>query len=148
MYLKGHKSISMFSSLIPILLLTTQLLTLKHSATVNREARVQAQEVGVINLTIFSHGDTGWGYLWAQPGRLDKKLMIHECWDRYKLITLSICIYAGNLHLEEKGMDIGSSSENCIQPCLPRHFLTRIRVLDEIHKFVSSHLAHRPNPLP
>ena len=71
MYLKGHKSISMFSSLIPIHLLTTQLLTLKHSATVAREARVQAQEVGVINLTIFSHGDTGWGYLWAQPGRLD-----------------------------------------------------------------------------
>ena len=65
MYLKGHKSISMFSSLIPILLLTTQLLTLKHSATVNREARVQAQEVGVINLTMFSHGDTGSGYLWS-----------------------------------------------------------------------------------
>ena len=54
----------MFSSLIPILLLTTQLLTLKHSATVTREARVQAQEVGVINLARFSHGDTGWGYLW------------------------------------------------------------------------------------
>ena len=62
-YLNGHKSISMFSSLIPIHLLTTQLLTLKHSATVNREARVQAQEVGVINITRFSQGETGWGYL-------------------------------------------------------------------------------------
>ena len=63
MYLKGHKSISMFSSLIPIHLLTTRLATLKHSATVAREARVQAQEVGVINMTRFSHGDTGWGVL-------------------------------------------------------------------------------------
>ena len=63
MYLKGHKSISMFSSLIPILLLTTQLLTLKHSATVAREARVQTQEVGVINMVRFSQGDTGWGDL-------------------------------------------------------------------------------------
>ena len=63
MYLKGHKSISMFSSLMPIHLLTTRLATLKHSATVAREARVQAQEVGVISLTRFSQGDTGWGYL-------------------------------------------------------------------------------------
>ena len=53
----------MFSSLIPIHLLTTRLATLKHSATVAREARVQAQEVGVSNLTRFSQGDTGWGYL-------------------------------------------------------------------------------------
>jgi len=37
--------------------------TLKHSATVAREASVQAQEVGVINLTRFSKGDTSWGYL-------------------------------------------------------------------------------------
>ena len=64
-HLKGHKSISMFSSLIPIHLLTTRLATLKHSATVAREARVQAQEVGVINLIRFSHGDTGPGYLVA-----------------------------------------------------------------------------------
>ena len=28
-----------------------------------REARVQAQEVGVINMTRFSQGDTGWGVL-------------------------------------------------------------------------------------
>ena len=62
-YLKGHKSISIFSSLIPIHLLTTRLATLKHSATVAREARVQAQEVGVISLTRFSQGDTGCGYL-------------------------------------------------------------------------------------
>ena len=53
----------MFSSLIPIHLLTTRLATLKHSTTVAREARVQAQEVGVISFTKFSHGDTGWGYL-------------------------------------------------------------------------------------
>ena len=64
--MKGHKSISMFSSLIPILLLTTQLLTLKHSATVAREARVQAQEVGVINITKINQGDTGLGYLIKQ----------------------------------------------------------------------------------
>ena len=62
-HLKGHKSISIFCSLIPIHLLTTRLATLKHSATVAREARVQAQEVGVSNLTRFSQGDTGWGYL-------------------------------------------------------------------------------------
>ena len=62
-HLKGHKSTSMFSSLIPIHLLTTRLATLKHSATVAREARVQAQEVGVINLVRFSQGDTCWGYL-------------------------------------------------------------------------------------
>ena len=61
--MKGHKSISMFSSLIPIHLLTTRLATLKHSTTDTREARVQAQEVGVINMTRFSQGDTGWGYL-------------------------------------------------------------------------------------
>ena len=62
-HLKGHKSISMFSSLIPIHLLTARLATLKHSATVAREARVQAQEAGVINLVRFSQGDTCWGYL-------------------------------------------------------------------------------------
>ena len=53
----------MFSSLIPIHLLTTRLATLKQSATVAREARVQAQEVGVISITRFSQGDTAWGYL-------------------------------------------------------------------------------------
>ena len=62
-YLNGHRSISMFSSLIPIHLLTTRLPKLKHSATVAMEARVQAQEVGVINFTRFSQGDTGKGYL-------------------------------------------------------------------------------------
>ena len=62
-HLKGHKSISIFSSLIPIHLLTTRLATLKHSATVAREARVQAQEVGVINLARFSQGDNRRGYL-------------------------------------------------------------------------------------
>ena len=62
-HLKGHRSISMFSSLIPIHLLTTRLATLKHSATVAREARVQAQEVGVISFTRFNQGDTGSGYL-------------------------------------------------------------------------------------
>ena len=62
-YLIGHKSISIFSSLIPIHLLTTRLATLKQSATVAREARVQAQEVGVINFRRFSQGDTGWGVL-------------------------------------------------------------------------------------
>ena len=61
--LKGHKSISIFFSLIPIHLLTTRLATLKQSATVAREARVQTQEVGVINMVRFSQGDTGWGYL-------------------------------------------------------------------------------------
>ena len=53
----------MFSSFIPIRLQTIRLVTLKHSATVAREARVQAQEVGVINLVKFSQGDTSWGYL-------------------------------------------------------------------------------------
>ena len=53
----------MFSSLIPIHLLTTRLATLKHRATDTREARVQAQEVGVSNLTRFSQGDTDWGNL-------------------------------------------------------------------------------------
>ena len=53
----------MFSSLIPIHLLTTRLATLKNNATVTREARVQAQEVGVISFTRFSQGDTGKGYL-------------------------------------------------------------------------------------
>ena len=62
-YLRGHKSISMFFSLIPIHLLTTRLATWKHSPTVAREARVQAQEVGVISITRFSQGDTCWGYL-------------------------------------------------------------------------------------
>ena len=62
-HLKGHKSISIFSSLIPIHLLTTRLATLKQSATDTREARVQAQEVGVSKFTRFSQGDTGWGYL-------------------------------------------------------------------------------------
>ena len=62
-YLKGHKSISIFSSLIPIPLLTTRLATLKHSATVAMEARVQAQEVGVISFTRLSQGDTDRGYL-------------------------------------------------------------------------------------
>ena len=63
MYLKGHKSISIFCKVIPIHLLTTKLPTWKHSATVAREARVQAQEVGVISLTRFNQGDTGWGDL-------------------------------------------------------------------------------------
>ena len=53
----------MFFSLIPIHLLTTRLATLKESATVAREARVQAQEVGVSNLTRFSQGDADWGNL-------------------------------------------------------------------------------------
>ena len=48
----------MFSSLIPIHLLITILPTWKHSATVAREARVQAQVVGVSNLVKFSQGDT------------------------------------------------------------------------------------------
>ena len=64
-HLKGHKSISIFSSLIPIHFLTNRLATLKQSATVARVARVQAQEVGVINLIRFNQGDTGWGYLWS-----------------------------------------------------------------------------------
>ena len=62
-HLKGHKSISIVFSLIPIRILTNKLATWKHSATVAREARVQAHEVGVINMTRFSQGDTGWGYL-------------------------------------------------------------------------------------
>ena len=62
-HLKGHKSIPMFSSLIPIHLLTIRLAIWKHSATVAREARIQAQEVGLIKFTKFSQGDTGWGYL-------------------------------------------------------------------------------------
>ena len=62
-HLKGHRSISIFSSLIPIHFLTTRLATWKHSATVAREARVQDQELGVIKLNKFSHGDTCSGYL-------------------------------------------------------------------------------------
>ena len=62
-YLKGHKSISIFSSLIPIHLLTIRLAIWKHSATDTREARIQAQEVGVSNMVRLSQGDTGWGYL-------------------------------------------------------------------------------------
>ena len=53
----------MFTSLIPIHLLTIILATLKHSTTDPREARVQAQEVGVISFTRFSQGDTAWGDL-------------------------------------------------------------------------------------
>ena len=62
-YLRGHKSISMFFSLIPIHLLTTRLATLKHSATVIMEASVQAQEAGVSSFIRFSQGDTSRGYL-------------------------------------------------------------------------------------
>ena len=62
-HLEGHKSISIFSSLIPIHLLTIRLAIWKHSATDIKEARVQAQEVGVSNMVRFSQGDTGWGYL-------------------------------------------------------------------------------------
>ena len=61
--LKGHKSISIFSSLIPIHLLTIRLAIWKHSATDTRETRIQAQEVGVSNMVRLSQGDTGWGYL-------------------------------------------------------------------------------------
>ena len=61
--LKGHKSISIFSSLIPIHLLTIRLAIWKHSATDIKEARIHAQEVGVSNMVRLSQGDTGWGYL-------------------------------------------------------------------------------------
>ena len=61
--LKGHKSISIFFSLIPIHLLTIRLAIWKHSATDTRETRIQAQEVGVSNMVRLSQGDTGWGYL-------------------------------------------------------------------------------------
>ena len=61
--LKGHKSISIFSNLIPNHLLTTRLATLKHSATVIMEASVQAQEAGVSSFIRFSQGDTSRGYL-------------------------------------------------------------------------------------
>ena len=76
-HLKGHRSISIFSSLIPIHLLTTRLATLKQSATVAREARVQAQEVGVISITRFSQGDTGWGVLQV---RCPKDIRILQPW--------------------------------------------------------------------
>ena len=71
-HLNGHKSISIFCSLISIHLLTTRLEILKHSATVAREARVKAQEVGSINNTKFSQGDTSWGYLVVR-GHKNKK---------------------------------------------------------------------------
>ena len=61
--LKGHKSISIFSSLIPIHLLTARLVTLRHSTIDAMEAKVQAQEVGVIKFTKFSQEDTFLGYL-------------------------------------------------------------------------------------
>ena len=48
---------------MPMNLLTKRLMPLKMSTTDTREARVQAQEVGVSNLIRFSQGDTGWGYL-------------------------------------------------------------------------------------
>ena len=64
----------MFFSLIPIHLLTTRLATLKQSATVAREARVQAQEVGVSNFRRFSQGDTGWGYLWLDVQKIFEHL--------------------------------------------------------------------------
>ena len=68
----------MYSSLIPIHLLTTRLKISKQSATVAREARVQAQEVGVINFTRFNQGDTGWGYLVV---RYQKKILfsLYSC---------------------------------------------------------------------
>ena len=44
-------------------LLTKRLMPLKHSTTDTREARVQAQEMGVISFTRFSQGDTFCGYL-------------------------------------------------------------------------------------
>ena len=61
--LKGQRSISIFSSLIPIHLLTIKLAIWKHSATDINETRIQAQEVGVSNMVRLSQGDTGWGYL-------------------------------------------------------------------------------------
>ena len=94
MYLKGHKSISMFSSLIPIHLLTTRLATSKHSAAVTREARVQAQEVGVINLVRFSQGDTGCGYLVSEY-QIKKML---GCFF-LRISTLKTNISVGNKHL-------------------------------------------------
>ena len=68
----------MFLSLIPIHLLTTRLATWKHSAAVTREARVQAQEVGVINLVRFSQGDTGCGYLVSEY-QIKKSLDVFFC---------------------------------------------------------------------
>ena len=67
----------MFFSLMPIHLLTTRLGTLKHSATVAREARVHAQEVGVNSCTRFSQGDTFCGYLGKTKSY--KKLSGLEC---------------------------------------------------------------------
>ena len=64
----------MFSSLIPIHLLTTRLATLKQSATVAREARVQAQEVGVSKPRRFNQGFTGLGYL-NKHGRKYTKML-------------------------------------------------------------------------
>ena len=61
--LNGHKSNSTVLSLTPMSLLATTLKPLKHSATNIREARVQAQEVGVNNCTRFSQGDIFCGYL-------------------------------------------------------------------------------------
>ena len=87
-HLKGHRSISIFSSLIPIHLLTTRLATLKHSATVAREARVQAQEVGVINIVRFSHGDSDWGYLVVRYPKNNLKIL--KLW--LYIIRLSPCI--------------------------------------------------------
>ena len=50
--LNGNKSISVLSSLIPIILLTIRLATLRNSTTVRREAEMPAQEAGGIMLMI------------------------------------------------------------------------------------------------
>ena len=62
-YRNGIKSISMFFRVNPISLLTTRLVTQRNKTIDAIAENVQNHEVGVINLTKFSHGDTSFGYL-------------------------------------------------------------------------------------
>ena len=62
-YRNGIKSISMFCRVIPISILTTRLVTQRNKTIDAIAENVQNHEVGVINLTKFSHGDTSLGYL-------------------------------------------------------------------------------------
>ena len=62
-YRNGIKSISMFCRVIPISILTTRLVTQRNKTIDAIAENVQNHELGVINLTKFSHGDTSFGYL-------------------------------------------------------------------------------------
>ena len=53
----------MFFNVIPITLLTTALATYRNRTMEAMAVNVKNQDVGVINLIKFNHGDTSFGYL-------------------------------------------------------------------------------------